>query len=48
MMSLSSGSEDVLSEGKLGLMLKDELYKLWPLTGVGVGAQAWTLRFMGI
>lgn len=48
MMSRSSGSEDVLSEGKLGLMLKDELCQFWSLTGVRLGVHPWTLRFMGI
>lgn len=48
MMFLSSGSEDIPSEGKLGLMLQDELHKLWFLIEVGLGVQAWTLRFIGI
>lgn len=42
-MTLSSGSEDVLAEGKLGLMLKDKQCELWSSTRVGVGV--WGMDF---
>ena len=45
---LSSDSEAVLSESKLGLMLEDEQRDLWSLTAVGLGEQARTLRSTGI
>lgn len=35
--TLYSGSEDVLVADKLGLIMKREQYKLWSLTGVGMG-----------
>lgn len=45
---LSSDSEAVLSESKLGLMLEDKQCDLWSLTAVGLGLQARTLRSTGI
>lgn len=37
MMALRCGSEDVLEEGTLGLMLQDQQCELWSSSGVGMG-----------